>query len=82
MRLKQIRKELKYTKSKVAELLGVQKATYDKWENNIEPIPTKRLYELANIYHINMDYLSELSNLKLNMTSSTQIKSKNSRGTY
>ena len=73
MRLNQMRKEYKYTKNKVAEFLNVHKTTYGKWENNIEPIPTRRLYELANLYKVNIDYLVGISNIKLKISSSDYL---------
>ncbi len=73
MRLNQIREECKFTKNKVAEFLGVHKTTYGKWENNIEPIPTRRLYELANLYKVNIDYLTGISNIKLKILSSNSL---------
>ncbi len=67
MRLKEMREERKYTKTDIAKLLGVYDTSYGRWERNVETIPTKRLYELANIYNINIDYLSGLTNLRLKM---------------
>lgn len=38
-------------------MLGVSVSVYSRWENNKYIIPTRRLYQLANYYKINIDYL-------------------------
>ena len=76
MRLKEMREEHKYTKTNIAKILGVCDTSYGRWERNIEPIPTIRLYELANVYQVNMDYLAGLSNLRLKISSSNKLNLK------
>lgn len=54
-------RELNNLKAKdIAAILKINKSIYSEWENNKTPIPTKRMVELANFYHVNIDYLLNL----------------------
>ena len=64
-RLEDVRLLNNYSRSQIAELLGVSKRAYTNWENNSETIPIRRLIQLSNIYRINIDYLMRLTNIKL-----------------
>ncbi len=64
-RFQDIRNANNLTKVEVANLLEVRKETYGKWENEIEQIPIRRVFQFANIFKINTDYLLGLSNIKI-----------------
>ncbi len=72
-RLKEIREEKELTKKELAHILNVSDSIYARWENAKDTIPTRRIYQLANYYQINIDYLLGLSNEKLHMISSDNI---------
>ena len=59
-------KEEKNLKSKdISKYLHVHESTYSEWKHSKIPIPTKRLIELADFYHINIDYMIGLSKNKI-----------------
>lgn len=67
-------RELNNLKAKdIAAFLKVNKSIYSEWENNKTPIPTKRLIELADFYHINIDYLLNLGVKKESINLNTSI---------
>ena len=68
LRLEEIRKEKKYTKMKVSKLMNISDVTYGRWEHELEQIPTRRLFEFANLFQINTDYLLNLTNIKIKKT--------------
>lgn len=70
--LERIREENDLTRKEIANILGVSSSIYSRWENGIDTIPTKRLYELANYYEVNIDYLLGLTNNIIH-TKSNQI---------
>jgi len=63
-RLEQLREENELTKKKLSQILSISDSIYSRWENGKDVIPTKRLYQLANFYNINIDYLLHLTNTK------------------
>lgn len=73
LRLKEIREEKELTKRALAEILNVSDSIYARWENSKDTIPTRRIYQLANYYQLNIDYLLGLSNKKVHMISSEEI---------
>lgn len=68
-RFEEIRLLKNYTKSQIAGILGVSVKAYNNWESNKYTIPTRRLIQLADLYKINIDYLINLSNIKLSKKS-------------
>ena len=65
LRLENVRNEKKLTKIQVSKMLNVSDVTYGKWEHEFEQIPTRRLFQFANLFEINIDYLVGLSNIKI-----------------
>ncbi len=76
-RLEDVRLLNNYSRTQIAELLGVSKRAYTNWENNSETIPTRRLIQLSNIYRINIDYLMCLTNIKLTKNIKSDINIEN-----
>ena len=68
LKFKAIRNSNELTKVQVARMLKVRKETYGKWENEKEQIPTRRVFEFANLFQINTDYLLDLTNTKIKKT--------------
>ena len=72
-RLKELRESSELTKKGLAEKLGVSDSIYSRWENQKDIIPTKRLYQLANLYKLNIDYILGLTDKKINLVSSDTV---------
>ncbi len=72
-RLKELRESNELTKKGLAEKLGVSDSIYSRWENQKDIIPTKRLYQLANLYKLNIDYILGLTDKKINIVSSDTV---------
>lgn len=73
MKLELLRDEKDYTKKQIAKILGVSDSVYARWENGKEIIPTERIYQLANYYTVNIDYLLGFTLNRLVMKSNEEI---------
>ena len=71
--LKRIRENNELTRCDIARVLNVSNSIYSRWENNIDTIPTRRIYELANFYKINIDYLLGLTDKCIYLVSNDVI---------
>ena len=72
-KLEELREINDLTKTELANKLGVSDSIYARWEKGKDIIPTRRAYQIANFYKINVDYLLGLSNYKKNLNSSNTI---------
>lgn len=72
-RLEYLREENNYKKKEIAAILGVSDSVYCRWENNGCAIPTRRIYQLANYYGVNIDYLLGFVDERLNLKSNEDI---------
>lgn len=72
-RLEQLREEKDFTKKKIAEILKVSDSLYARWENEKEIIPTRRIYQIANYYKVNIDYLMGLSSERFTICTDDEI---------
>lgn len=72
-RLEQLREENDFTKKKMAEILGISDSLYARWENDKEIIPTRRMYQIANYYKVNIDYLMGLTSNRITIVSKAEI---------
>lgn len=68
-RLEEIRDDRELTKKEFAKQLGVSDSIYSRWENEKDPIPTKRMYQIANLYSLNLDYILKLTDKKYTLVS-------------
>ena len=59
--LSKIRENNEISQRKTAELLGVSKSTYARWETQEQFIPLIRLNEFCNLFNVSMDYAMEIS---------------------
>lgn len=73
LRLEELREERNLKQKEIAKILNVSSAIYSNWENEKVFIPTSRIYELANFYEVNIDYLLGLTNTRLKIKSSKNI---------
>ena len=51
------RKDLNYTQEQLADILGVSRQSFSKWESDIAYPETEKLIELGKIFDCSMDYL-------------------------
>lgn len=72
-KLEELRDENNLLKKDVAEYLGVVNSVYSEWENNKLTIPTKRLYQLAELFSVNIDYIVGLTDTRINIKTNKEI---------
>lgn len=72
-RLELLRDEKDLLKKDVAKKLGVVESVYSEWENNKLSIPTKRLYQLVELYAVNIDYIVGLTNTRKNFKTNKEL---------
>ena len=56
-RLRQLRKKKGYTQIRVQMETGIEQALLSKYENGDRIPPTETLVQLAEFYHVSVDYL-------------------------
>ena len=56
-RLKEVRKERKYTQKKIGELLNIDHSVWCRYERGVTLIPTTFLYIFCKTFTISADYL-------------------------
>lgn len=56
-KLKELREYEGLTQNEVAKILNVTRSTYAGWECGKDIIPIPKLNDLANFYHVSLDYL-------------------------
>lgn len=71
--LEKLREENDLLKKDVAKIIGVSESVYCEWENEKLTIPTKRIYQLANLFEVNIDYMLGISNARLHIKSEKEI---------
>ncbi len=67
-RVANVRQDLDFLQVDVANYLKVKQATYSRWETGQEIIPLQKLYDFCCFTNFNMDYITSLSNIKVQMT--------------
>ena len=72
-RLEKLRDEKDLLKKKVAKDIGVAPSVYSEWENGTLSIPTKRMYQLANYFSVNIDYIFGLSDERKHIISNCDL---------
>lgn len=71
--IEKLRNEKDLLKKDVAKKIGVVESVYSEWENEKLSIPTKRMYQLANFFEVNIDYMIGLSNKRINIKTNNDI---------
>ncbi|HBF1185970.1 TPA: helix-turn-helix transcriptional regulator [Clostridioides difficile] len=66
-RLRELRKENKYTVQDVADKLSVNKNSVVRWENGNRKVDTEKLIELSHIYNVSIDYILCLTDNRENI---------------
>ena len=70
--LKQLRVSTNHSQEEIANILNIDRTTYNHYENNHTTIPIKHLIVLSEYYNISIDYIFNFNNdkdLKLNTIS-------------
>jgi len=63
-RIIDLRDEYNLTQEKMAEVLGVKKSTYGRWETDEIFISLWHLNDLCNYFEVSMDYMIGISDIK------------------
>lgn len=63
-RLKDLRKEFNVTQNKVANYIGVARATYTNYESGKKKPPYEQLIKLSKFFNVSTDYLLGITNNK------------------
>lgn len=56
-RLRQLRRQRKYSQDAMQDMLGVSQGVYSGWERNRIDIPMSRLRAIAVFYDVSLDWL-------------------------
>lgn len=73
IRYKELRLACDLHQQDIADILNVKRSTYSKWENLTNDMDLETANQLANYYHVSLDYLLGISNHKLEISSSLSI---------
>ena len=67
-KLLQLRKEFKMTQDDIANILGMSRTSFSKYENGYANPPLQVMRKLANIYNVGLEYLifDDNTSIKLN----------------
>lgn len=63
-RLEDLRVDSDKTQAEIAEYLGCQREVYRRYEKGTRQIPIDLLIKLAELYHVNLDYMVGLTDYK------------------
>lgn len=61
LRLEELREFYGLTKKQLSRKLEISDSIYAKWENGKDIIPTRRIFQIAKFYDVNVDYLLGLT---------------------
>ena len=73
--LKKLRERHGYTQLEMANLLGIDRSQYGKYENEYTTIPIKHLNTLCNYYNVSIDYIFDFTKNPNYKNSSLNINS-------
>ena len=57
-RLRDMREDADLTQENVAQMLGIRQTVYSRYERGFQTIPLPHLIQLADYYHVSLDYLT------------------------
>ena len=63
-RIKELREKENVSQRQLAEALGVTRSSINQFEQQYDIIPIKRLNQIANFFHVSIDYLLGLTETK------------------
>lgn len=64
LRIRDLREDADLTQKQVAELLFCDQSLYSKYERGERDLPLKLAIQLADFYHVSLDYLAGRMNRK------------------
>lgn len=64
-RIRGLREDNNFTQQKIADFLNVGQRTYADYESGKTRIPLDSIIKLAKFYDVSMDYISGVSNVKM-----------------
>lgn len=64
-RLRDLREDADRTQADMAAYLGIQQTVYSRYERGFQTIPLEHLINLADYYHVSLDYLTGRSNVQM-----------------
>lgn len=64
LRLLEIRNEHQLNQEEVAQILGISRTVYTKYENGYELIPIKHLIAFCDYFKVSVDYVFSLNDIK------------------
>jgi transcriptional regulator with XRE-family HTH domain len=64
LRIRDLREDNDLTQKTVAEYLMCDQSLYSKYERMERPLPLDAAVKLAEFYHVSLDYLTGLTNVK------------------
>ncbi len=73
LNIEKLRDEKDLLKKEVAKHIGVVESVYSEWENEKLSIPTKRIYQLANFFEVNIDYMIGISNTRIHIQTNREL---------
>ena len=73
-KVRYLREEQELTQKEIGNLLGVDHSTYASWERGRDLFPLKQLLILANFYHVDIDYITDISPKKKYQNEKFEIK--------
>lgn len=71
--IEKLRDEKELLKKQMAKYIGVVESVYSEWENEKLSIPTRRIYQLAEFFEVNIDYMLGLTNTRIKMKTNKEI---------
>lgn len=60
-KIKELREKENVSQRKLAEYMGIQRSSYNQFEQQYDIIPIKRLNQVANYFNVSIDYLFDLT---------------------
>lgn len=78
-KLLKLRKEFKMTQDDVANILGMSRTSFSKYENGIASPPLQVMRKLASIYNVGLEYLifDDNTSIKFNDPNEEDVNSPN-----
>lgn len=66
-RIRDMREDADLTQEQVARMLGIAQTVYSRYERGFQTIPLGLLIQLADYYHVSLDYLvGRTANMEMN----------------
>lgn len=63
-RIRNLREDCDMTQAQVGKYLNISQRSYAHYEAGTRDVPVEILIELADLYHVNLDYLVGRTNIK------------------